>query len=190
MALGYGMGPLFVSRERSQLFLVIGASLLALFFALRSLNVYGDPHPWAMGATPGQTVMHFFNVQKYPPSLLYLTVTLGIACLLATLFDRWRGRLTDVLRVFGSVPLFAYVLHIYLLHAANVALLVLTHRPTLGTFDQTRTAFLEPEKLAGSGFPLPVIFAVWLGVLLLLYPLCRWRASLKSRNHSWWLSYL
>jgi uncharacterized membrane protein len=190
MALGYGIGPLFVSRLRNRLFLVIGPSLLALFFGLRFLNVYGDPHPWTIGATPVQTAMHFFNVQKYPPSLLYLSVTLGLACLLATLFDRWRGRFTEVLRMFGSVPLFAYILHVYLLHAANVVLLVLTHHPTLGTFDQTRTAFLEPEKLAGSGFTLPVIFAVWIGVLVLLYPLCRWWASLKSRNRFWWMSYL
>lgn len=169
---------------------MIGASLLALFFGLRFLNFYGDPHPWAIGATAAQTAMHFFNVQKYPPSLLYLSVTLGIAGLLASLFDRWRGRLTEVLRIFGSVPLLAYILHIYLLHAANIVLLVLRHRPTMGTFDQTRTAFLEPEKLTGSGFPLPVIFAVWFVTLVLLYPLCRWWASLKSRNRSWWLSYL
>lgn len=190
MALGYAIAPVFVSPRRDRILTATGVLLLVFFFGLRALNLYGDPHPWTSGATPAQTVMHFFNVQKYPPSLLFLSVTLGILFLLAPLLDRRHGRLTAALRVFGSVPLFAYVVHIYLLHAANVVLLLLTHRSTAGTFDQIRNAFFRPEKLAGSSFSLPLVYVLWLAALALLYPLCRWWAMVKSRKRSWWLSYL
>jgi uncharacterized membrane protein len=190
MALGYAIAPVFVSPSRDRILTAAGVLLLVFFFGLRALNLYGDPSPWTSGVTPAQTVMHFFNVQKYPPSLLFLSVTLGILFLLAPLLDRRQGRVTGVLRVFGSVPLFAYVVHIYLLHAANVVLLLLTHRSTAGAFDQIRNAFFRPEKLAGSSFSLPLVYLVWLAALALLYPLCRWWAMVKSRRRSWWLSYL
>ncbi|QEE27079.1 DUF1624 domain-containing protein [Terriglobus albidus] len=190
MALGYAIAPVFLSLRRGQILTASGVLLLVFFFGLRALNLYGDPHPWTSGETPAQTVMHFFNVQKYPPSLLFLSVTLGILFLLAPLFDRWDGRFTDILRVFGSVPLFAYVVHIYLLHAANIVLLILTHRSMAGAFDQVRSAFFLPETLAGSSFSLPVVYVVWLAALVLLYPLCRWWAMVKSRRRSWWISYL
>ncbi len=190
MALGFGLGPVFVSSWRNRFFVTVGTSMLALFFLLRWCNRYGDPHPWIPGSSFTQTAMHFLNVQKYPPSLMYLCLTLGFTLLLAALFDRCHGRLTWLFGVFGKAPLFTYVVHIYLLHAANVALLMMTGRPTVGTFDQTRTAFLEPERLAGSGFSLAVVFAVWLGVIVLLYPFCRYWAKVKSHNRSWWISYL
>ncbi len=190
MALGYGMGPIFVSGRQNRGLPAIGAFLLILFLLLRLPNIYGDPHLWVPGLTWGQTIMHIVNVQKYPPSFLYLCATLGIAFLVMPTLDWLHRPVAEILRIFGCVPLFAYILHIYLLHAANVVLLLSTGRPTEGTFDQTRTAFLRPEKLAGSGFPLYVVFAVWLVVLCILYPLCRRWASLKARNRSWWLSYL
>jgi len=190
MVLGYAIAPVFLSPRCDQILTASGVLLLVFFFGLRALNLYGDPHPWTSGATQAQTVMHFFNVQKYPPSLLFLSVTLGILFLLVPLFDHWRGRFTDILCVFGSVPLFAYVVHIYLLHAANVVLLLLTRKSTAGAFDQIRNAFFLPEKLVGSSFSLPVVYVVWLAALALLYPLCRWWTTVKSRKHSWWLSYL
>jgi uncharacterized membrane protein len=190
MALGYGMAPLFLSDRRGVALPAIGAAMLALFLPLRFWNIYGDPRPWLWADTLARSLMHFFDVEKYPPSLLYVLMTLGTVLMLAPLLERWHGRFAGALRIFGSVPLFAYVLHIYVLHAINIALLLATGRPTAGTFDQTRNAFMQPALLAGSGFPLPVVYAVWLVALAILYPLCRRWSALKARNRSWWMSYL
>jgi uncharacterized membrane protein len=190
MALGYGLGPLFLSPRRNQLLPAIGGVLLASFFILRFWNIYGDPDPWTAAPSLSISLMHFFDVEKYPPSLLYVCATLGLVFLVMPLLDRWHGRLSDGVCIFGSVPLFAYVVHIYLLHALNVILLLATGRPIIGTFDQTRTAFFDTALLAGSGFPIAVVYAVWMVAISLLYPLCKWWAAIKKRNRTWWMAYL
>jgi hypothetical protein len=92
--------------------------------------------------------------------------------------------------VFGSVPLFAYVVHLYLAHVLAIVLRVATGQSIAGQFDEIRVVLLHPERLEGSGFSLPVVYAAWIGIVLALYPLCRWYAGLKARRHEWWLSYL
>lgn len=190
IALGYGLGPVFVSAWRRRFFLIAGPVLLMSFVLLRWHNDYGDPNPWVAGPSLKVTLMHFFFVQKYPPSLMYLCLTLGFTFLLAALFDSWQARITQFFREFGRVPLFAYVLHLYLLHAADVMALFVTGRSVAASLGQNRKSFFAPEQLAGSGFPLPVVYAVWLGIVLLLYPLCRYWSDMKARNRSWWMSYL
>ncbi|HEY6641332.1 DUF1624 domain-containing protein [Povalibacter sp.] len=192
MALGYCAGAMYRgSADTRRTLLVAGGGMaLAAFFVLRLLNGYGDTTPWTEHATLEQTAFAFFNVQKYPPSLLYVLATLGIAALLLAAFEglelRQRAaRLRDVLRTFGRVPLFFYVLHIPMAHllAAAVAWLCGFDARALLFYD----LFRQPP---GWGFGLPMIYAVWVLVLALGYPLCLWFCRLKERRNDWWLSYL
>ncbi len=186
MLLGYGLGALYtldVDRARRRLWLLgLGISALLVFFLLRPLNLYGDPRPWAAQGDVVTTLMAFFDVSKYPPSLLFFSLTLGIAGLLLIWAERWRGAFTRVLLVFGRVPFFFYVLHLYLLHI--IKLLMLHFREKWGPGE-----LLANDQAAG--FPLYAVYIVWVLALLLLYPPSRWYMRYKARNRDkWWLSYL
>jgi uncharacterized membrane protein len=186
MAAGYAFGRLLQrpAGERRRQLLGLGGGLTAAFLLARAINVYGDPAPWNMQESAGRTVLSFLNTTKYPPSLLFLLMTLGPALAALPLLERVRGPLARSLTVFGRVPLFFYVLHLALIHA--LALLV----GALAGFD-TR-AFLRvwmflPEEW---GYGLPVVYLVWVAVVLALYPACRWFAGVKARRREAWLSYL
>jgi uncharacterized membrane protein len=186
MALGYALGGVFEleSARRRTLLLVLGTAMIIAFIALRLANGYGDPHPWSQQSSAMFTVLSFLNVHKYPPSLLYLLMTLGPALVLLALFESRRGALARLLQVFGRVPLFFYVLHIALAHAlAGLVALWAGH----GTSVLMGFFFDFPRTW---GYGLPVIYAAWLVVLALLFPLCRWFGELKRRRKDWWLSYL
>ncbi len=186
MALGFYAGSLFEmdSRRRRSILLGVGAISVALFIALRAANGYGDPHPWTSQATPALTLMSFINVHKYPPSLLYLLITLGLASLLLARFETMRGKVVDVMDTFGRVPLFFYVLHILLAHfAAGLIALATGH----GDVVLTNLFLLMPDQW---GFDLPGVYVAWIAVLIALYPPCRWFAEVKRRRRDWWLSYL
>jgi uncharacterized membrane protein len=186
MALGYVMGGLFELEpaRRRRLLLTLGSAMIVAFVVLRLANVYGDPHPWAVQSSATFTVLSFLKVHKYPPSLLYLLMTLGPGLLLLVWFENRRGALASVLEVFGRVPLFFYVLHIVLAHALAglVALWA-------GYGTSVLTGFF-PDFPRDWGYGLPVVYGAWLVVLVLLYPLCRWFADVKRRRNDWWLSYL
>ena len=129
-------------------------------------------------------LLSFLNTTKYPPSLLFLLMTLGPAIALLPLFERLRGPVARAVTVFGRVPLFFYVLHLALIHA--LALLV----GTLAGFDPRsflRVWMFLPDEW---GYGLPVVYLVWAGVVLALYPACRWFAGVKARRRDAWLSYL
>ena len=192
MALGYGCGPLLTLEpiRRDRLVPAAGLAMLSTFAVLRGARLYGDPTAWHMHQTWVATTMSFFDVTKYPPSLHYVLVTLGLAFTIWPLLTRLRGRGADVLVTLGAVPLFVYVVHIYLTHAFAVAANATAGRDVAGLFDTFRKAMLSPDRLQGLGFELPVVFAAWLVVLVLLYPLARWFASVKARRRDWWLSYL
>ena len=187
MAVGYAFGPVFkLDREaRGRLLIATGLAVTAGFILLRAANGYGDPAPWSVQSGVLATVLSFLNCAKYPPSLLYLMMTLGPALILLALFERAHGRLAGWITVFGRVPFFFYVLHIYLIHALAVALAWAAFRDAgwlFGTF--------PPQKPAAWGLSLAGVYAVWLLVLLTLHPLCRWFAALKQRRREWWWSYL
>lgn len=189
VALGYGLGPLFQENctTRDQQLRRWGTAALALFIALRAGNVYGDPSPWTAQATPLFTLLSFLNVTKYPPSLLYLLVTLGGAALALPLLERATGAAGRVLTIFGRTPLLFYVLHLYLAVAGGLALASLQgySLSDIGHFVQSGA---PPENL-GAG--LAGAYAAWILVVAALYPVCRWFAGVKSRRKDlWWLSYL
>ena len=192
MLWGYGMGEVFLleGRRRTRIFLSLGLSLIAAFLVLRYFNLYGDPHPWIRQGDAGRTLMVFFAVEKYPPSLLYVCATLGPVLAAIPLIERWRGAAVRVLLTFGSVPLFAYLLHLYIAHGLAIAADVLYGANISGQFDVLSKAMFAPETMAGTGLPLYVTYVVWALVLAILYPLCRWFSALRRRRSDWWLSYL
>jgi uncharacterized membrane protein len=178
MALGYALGPVMQLEpgRRQHFLLVLGAALTLGFIALRAINLYGDPAPWSMQATWPATVLSFVDCEKYPPSLLYLLMTLGPALMLLAWFDHARGQLADVLATFGQVPFFYYVVHIYLIHLLAVAV----------GFAMTGVLVSNPAI----GLGLLEIYVIWLLMLVLLYPVCRWFARVKQQGTGWWWSYL
>jgi hypothetical protein len=184
IALGYGFAPWYVAttgpRRRHQL-LLIGALACLAFVALRWFDHYGDPHPWSARRLAG---LSFLNVTKYPPSLDYALVTLGPMMFALAAFERSGNALLDALATIGRVPLFAYVVHLYIVHAlAGLTALALGHGTVM-----LRDIFVAfPE---GWGFGLLGVYLVWAIVLALLYPACRWFAGVKARSRSRWLAYL
>jgi uncharacterized membrane protein len=188
MLLGFGIAPWFTrpAQERDPLLRRAGVVLTLAFVALRALDVYGDPHGWSVHAgDPAATVMAFLNTTKYPPSLLFLLMTLGPAALLASYTERLQGVVRDTLVMFGRVPFAFYVSHLYLIHALSLVLAAIQGF-TVSQF-LTFSGWFPKD---GYGLPLSGVYAVWLLVVALLYPFCRWVAELKARRNDWWLSYL
>jgi uncharacterized membrane protein len=190
IALGYGMGAVFQMPQRDRVFSLVGLGTLLLFFILRGANVYGDPHPWVAQAGSGKTIMAFLNVMKYPPSLLYTCATLGPMFLVIPVLERLRGVPAEVLRTYGAVPLFFYVLHLYVLHALAILVRLATGKSVEPLFDVWVTWITHPERIGDSHFPLWVTYGAWTAALIMLYPLCRKWGDLKRTRRDWWLSYL
>jgi uncharacterized membrane protein len=190
-AAGYGLGQIYRwPAERRKAFLVpLGIGLTAAFCVLRGINVYGDPLPWSTQRSAVFTVLSFLNTTKYPPSLVYLLMTLGPALLFLWAVDAGTPRWLRPALTIGEVPMFYYLLHIPLIHGLAVALCYARYgqvhwmfeSPSLGQFPITP----PPEW----GYSLPIVYLVWAGVLVTLYPLCRWFRGLKQRRNNAWLSY-
>lgn len=186
MLLGFGSARVFqlAPAQRDRQLLLAGIAMLVVFALLRALNGYGDSNHWAVAATPLATAMDFMNLSKYPPSLLYLLATLGPMAIVCSRADRMRGWLKNVLVIFGRTPFAFYVAHLYLIHA--LAVLIGVAQGFSAAQMLTASAFFP----AGYGVGLATTYGLWLLVVLLLYPLCRAMAGLKSRRKDWWLSYL
>lgn len=188
MLLGYGLAEWFQRPpgERDRLLRRAAIALVLAFVALRALDAYGDPRHWSVHAgDPAATAMAFLNTTKYPPSLMFLLMTLGPAALLASCADRLKGAVKDTLVVFGRVPFAFYVAHLYLIHGLSLLL------GTVQGVEASRLltiSGLYPKD--GYGLPLAGVLVVWVLVVALLYPFCRWMAELKARRNNWWLSYL
>ncbi|MEP6830676.1 MAG: heparan-alpha-glucosaminide N-acetyltransferase domain-containing protein [Rhizomicrobium sp.] len=191
-ALGFCLGRLFQgdAGRRKTLLLWLGVGLCAAFLVLRLANVYGDPVAWSQQKSPLWTLISFLNVTKYPPSLLFLLMTLGPVLLLLRAFEHRIPQIFQPALIIGKIPLFFFVLHFFLIHLLAVLASWLRYgeigemfrSPDLGHFP-----FSQPPAWGES---LPVIYAIWLAVILLMYPLCRRYAQVKQRNKAWWLSYL
>lgn len=192
-ALGYVLGAAYQwgAPARQRLLMRLGVALIAGFVVLRFSNVYGDPFQWAWQSTPLRTVMSFVNTTKYPPSLLFLLMTLGAALLLLRAFD---GRVPPLLRpalTFGRVPLFFYVLHFYLIHLLAVGVSFVRYGEVAPMFRSPDLGHFPFSAPPGWDVGLPAIYLIWVGVVAALYPLCRWFAGIRARHRDWWwLSYL
>ncbi|NWG52735.1 MAG: DUF1624 domain-containing protein, partial [Hydrogenophilaceae bacterium] len=192
MAFGYGLAAWFAApaNVRDRNFLILGASMIAAFAVLRVINQYGDNQPWSEQSDALTTAMSFMNLTKYPPSLMYVCATLGPMLLLVPALERMRGPLAGWLRTYGAVPLFAYVLHIYIVHALAMAANAAAGRDVAGFHNFIVNVFTNPAALAGTGFDLWVAYLAWAVVLAILFPLCAWFARVKRTRKDWWLSYL
>jgi uncharacterized membrane protein len=190
MSAGYACGGLYKwsERERRQLLFRLGAGLSIGFILLRAVNVYGDPVHWSSQGTTMKTVFSFLALSKYPPSLLYLMMTLGPALMFLAWSERHtQSRLAKVLVTYGKVPLFFYVLQWIVAHGFAILASRLAGKSTDYLFGNL---FLSPPPPAGYGFGMPIVYAMWILGLILLYPLCRWFAGVKARRRDWWLSYI
>ena len=191
-AVGYGLGAIYAwSAERRRVFLSrLGLALTLAFLALRAVNRYGDPSRWTHHDSPVYTVLSFLNTTKYPPSLLFLLMTLGPALLFLRAVDGATPRALRPAIIFGRVPLFYYVVHFPLIHLLALATCVARYgsghwmfeSPDLGHYP-----FTAPPEW---GYSLPTVYLVWALVVCAMYPLCRWYAALKARRSDPWLSYL
>ncbi|MEO9512983.1 MAG: heparan-alpha-glucosaminide N-acetyltransferase domain-containing protein [Flavobacteriaceae bacterium] len=193
MPLGYYFGELYTpsvdSKFRTKRLFQLGIGLTLLFFVLRTINVYGDPFTWSQQESLGLTIASFFNVTKYPPSLFYLLITLGPSIIFLALAEHWQGKLTDKLVVIGRVPMFFYILHIYVIHFFGVIAALATGF-SFSDMVIDLWVTLQPD-LQGYGFDLWVVYLIWVLLTIALYPFCSWYNDYKTAHREkWWLSYL
>lgn len=202
MAAGYAFGALYQldSQRRRRILLIMGSVATALFVIIRAINLYGDPSHWSTQNSAVFTVLSFLNTTKYPPSLLFLLMTLGPVMFALAWFESNQdasavsepGRQSLVNRIrnafitFGRVPLFFYLLQWPTAHFIAVIVHLAAGKPVEWMFG---SQIGSPAPL-GSGFNLAVVYGCWIVGVILLYPLCKWFAGLKQRRRDWWLSYL
>lgn len=188
MATGYAFGTVLnLEKTSRQRFLRwLGLGLIAGFVVLRALNVYGDPYPWAVQTNFSRTILSFINCHKYPPSLLYLLITLGLAMLLLYLFEKQRWRIFQPLVLFGQVPLFFYIVHLWLIHFTAILLAL----PKYGLKAIIMPFIASRLMPADYGYDYPMIYNLWIIMIILLYPLCNWFQNYKTKYPSKWLKYL
>lgn len=195
MALGFCLGAVF-DRDvigRRRLLFRAGVTMTIGFIVVRTVNLYGDPSPWASQPTLTDTLLSFLNTSKYPPSLAFLLMTLGPSLVVLSWFDRLSFSRSNPLIVFGRVPLFYFVLHFFAAHLAAVVLALAAYGSSALTY------MWQPLPSMGGpahafppdfGWSLWATYAVWIVIVAALYPLCAWFAALKERRRVWWLSYL
>lgn len=195
MALGYCFGALYNAdysvESRKAILSYLGTICLVAFFTLRTGNLYGDPVPWSKQPEIGGTIMSFFNLEKYPPSLLFLTATLGISLMILAAMEGKDLRRWKPVTLFGNVALFYYVAHIFLIHLLAVAAAVLTGHSWHAMIFTGSIAKGTPLLNGSYGFSLWVVYLVWVLVVVILYPICKYWNGIKIRNKKkWWVSYL
>jgi uncharacterized membrane protein len=191
-AVGYGLGHVYgwAPERRRRLLLRLAVALLAAFVALRLINGYGDPSHWTTQRSGVFTALSFLNASKYPPSLLFLLMTLSPAFLFLRAVDGLTPRALRPAMVMGKVPLFYFVCHLPLIHLLAIAVGYARFGAVHWFFESPsldRYPFTAPP---GWGVSLPVVYVVWALVVFTMYPLCRWFAAVKARSAAPWLSYL
>jgi uncharacterized membrane protein len=194
MILGYCTGVFFSSKysvqKRRKILNSIGICLILLFILVRFINLYGNPEPWSIQKNALFTILSFINVHKYPPSLLYMLMTIGPAFLLLALFEKIQNRFRGAMRIYGRVAFFYYVIHLYLIHFISAVF-----------FFAKGHTFLEGTQLDGGlpfyflaakdNYSLLTVYVIWVCVVIVLYPLCKWYDAYKTNHREkWWLSYL
>jgi uncharacterized membrane protein len=194
MAVGYCMGSMYTRDydpiSRKKILLILGLGAISLFAILRFGNLYGDAAVWTTQRNGLYSILSFLNVTKNPPSLLYILVTLGPALIFLSLAETPLTAITKKIAVFGRVPMFYYLSHILLIHLFAVAGAVISgHKWS----DMVLTSMVQRQpELKGYGFNLAVVYILWISIVLILYPLCRWFDQYKKANlpSNRWLSYL
>jgi uncharacterized membrane protein len=189
MLLGYCLGSLFVpgydaAKRRRQL-VWMGSLAILVFFVVRWINVYGDLFPWAEQKNTTATILSFFNVTKYPPSLLYICMTIGPALIALAWIEKAKAKWMNVVVIYGRVPMFYYLLHFFVIHLLCTIMFFVTGH----TMEQASGGFMlfRPNDF---GYSLGVVYLIWIAIVAGLYPLCKWYSRYKASHTNWWLSYL
>lgn len=192
MIAGYCFGRLFTDYEgknRNKILIRSGISAILFFIILRASNIYGDPDKWSQQKSLLLSIFNFIDTQKYPPSLLYMSMTIGPAILFLVRFGSVRNRISQIITVYGKVPFFYYILHFYLIHALSmIFFLTRGHRLEEGIHQGNQ--ILPDFIISGEGYSLEVVYLVWIFVIICLYPLCKWYSEYKKNHKHWWLGYL
>jgi len=180
MLLGFAGGRLFdlETKKQQSLFLKLGLAAIGLFILLRVINVYGDPVRWSHQKSGVFTVLSFINVTKYPPSLQFSLLFLGIMLVIAAAIAGIKNKWTELVCVYGKVPLFYFVLHWYLIHPLVFAMVFLQGFKS----SDMVFGFNFGRPKSGSGLPLWAIYMVWIAIVTAMYPLCRRYGRYKERN--------
>lgn len=194
MMLGYCFGKLFVQSvdpvRRRKILLQSGIGITVLFFVLRFVNLYGDPLPWAQQPRGSVfTFLSFFNLNKYPPSLLFLCMTTGPAIIFLALIEKVQNKFTAIMNIYGRVPMFYYMLHFYIIHTLVVIVFYIQGFGSKDIITPNSPFLFKPP---GFGVPLLGVYAIWIFVVLILYPLCKKYDRYKTTHirEKWWLSYI
>jgi uncharacterized membrane protein len=202
MAVGFAFGAVLSRPDRRKVIFRLGLATTVLFFVLRAINLYGNgtaclpfgypvsAGPWHIQPTHTLTIISFFNTLKYPPSLDYLLMTLGPSLMALAWFEGMKGGrgLSRFFLIYGRVPMFYYLLHIYLIHAMAVLAAWIFHQPASWLW---HGAFVSSSAPEGYGHGLPFIYAVWITAVLILYYPCRWFMEYKRQHRDKnWLSYI
>jgi|WetSurSiteA1Bulk_404760.scaffolds.fasta_scaffold04532_4 uncharacterized membrane protein len=190
MLAGFAAGRLLElpDKRRKKILLIIASSALLVFVFLRLSNFYGDQAPWSIQKNIILTILSFVNVSKYPPSLLFTLMTLGVMFLVLSIFDGVKNRSTEIIKVFGRVPFFYYLIHLYLIH---LLMLLIMFLQGYHWSDLSFEPFQFGRAGAGSGIGLTAVYLVWLSLITLLYPLCKWYSDYKlAHKGKYFLRYL
>jgi len=194
MSLGYYLGNLFDSdydaELRQDVLLILGIGAILLFFILRSINIYGDPSHWATQKNISMSVLSFFNVTKYPPSLLYTLITLGPSLIFLSVAEKPLTPLRERISVFGRVPFFYYIIHLYAIHFLAIFGAMICGFNWSDMILTTKVG-LTPGFKGGYGFNLLTVYIIWFCLIIALYPACKWFDKYKRahQREKWWLSY-
>jgi uncharacterized membrane protein len=191
MLLGYGFGRFyktgFDAAKRRKAVLSIGFGAIILFIVLRFINIYGDPHPWTEQKNGLYTFLSFINTTKYPVSLQYACMTLGPALIVLALLEHAQNKITNILCTYGRVPFFYYVCHFYLIHTICIIFFFASGYGAKDIVDRNVPFLFRPQHF---GFGLPVVYAIWLFVIIVLYWPCKWFDNYRRTHYQWWLSYV
>jgi uncharacterized membrane protein len=190
MFCGYALGrlfdPGFDAAKRKSILITLGISLTLMFVVLRLVNHYGDPRAWAIQRNATYSFLSFLNLTKYPPSLMYLGMTLGPALFALAWLEKVKSKVADFFIVFGRVPFFYYVIHFFMAHFICLIFFFIEGYPFSEIAEKDNLFWFRPIHF---GFSLWVVYAVWLFIILTLYPLCKKYGEYKKTHLHWWLSY-
>ncbi len=182
----FGQVMTWTPEKRIRLLWKLGVGCILLFVLLRLTNVYGDIGAWESQKNGLYTLMDFLNTQKYPPSLLFLLMTIGPSFLLLILFEKWKNKLFDALKIFGRVPFFFYILHFPVIHFTSMLYFKITEGEWFDLANSGASSswpeYYKPSLLR--------LYIVWFCIVVLFYFLCRWYNNYKSKKNYWWLKYI
>ena len=193
MMLGYCLGKVLRNNNqayRKKFLIITGISVIALFIILRFINVYGDPFRWSTQGNGFYTFLSFINASKYPPSLFFICMTIGPALLLMAWWDNIQNRFTRIVSVYGRVPFFYFLTHFFLIHLFSAIAFFMRGHTFAEDAADLSTPFIKFIK-EGEGVQLRYVYLIWLAIVIILYPVCKWYDNYKTRHkQKKWLSYL